>query len=252
MIRSFLAFHWSVGLNPIVVQGLEVPKLMSTCTVTVRVWISSNWRRCTLTWRPCDKWSERSISDGQDMQIKKNAQTWSRYVMAAVNVLLSYPWSCVENTFVPTNSTYSVSYPGFSALYAYILHQCLYIVQSVAMGWTENCFLRAYHTTAEVTSDCTNSKLGLSLISCCSDLRSYFWVTRKNFNFGVKYASSVMCRLKMAASGCSSSGPGVHLSVRVQSGPHCLLTNFFFSLHWMWWPLPVCVTRPSHGWAVHY
>ena len=58
--------------------------------------------------------------------------------------------------------------------------------------------------------------------------RSYFWVIRKNFNFGVKchnYASSIMCTLKMAASGCSSSGPGIHLSVRVQSGPHCLLTK---------------------------
>ena len=33
----------------------------------------------------------------------------------------------------------------------------------------------------------------------------------------------------MAASGCSSSGPGVHLSVRVQSGPHCLLTKIFFT-----------------------
>jgi len=38
-----------------------------------------------------------------------------------------------------------------------------------------------------------------------------------------------MCTLKMAASGCSSSGPGVHLSVRVQSGPHCLLTKSFFT-----------------------
>ena len=41
----------------------------------------------------------------------------------------------------------------------------------------------------------------------------------------VNYVSSVMCTLKMATSGCSSSGPGVHLSVRVQSGPHCLLTK---------------------------
>ena len=39
-----------------------------------------------------------------------------------------------------------------------------------------------------------------------------------------------MCTLKMATSGCSSSGPGVHLSIRVQSGPHCLLTKIFFTL----------------------
>ena len=56
-----------------------------------------------------------------------------KYVVAAVNVL-SYPCSCGENAFVPTNSTYSLSYPGFSALYAYTLHLCLYIVQSLAMG----------------------------------------------------------------------------------------------------------------------
>jgi len=38
-----------------------------------------------------------------------------------------------------------------------------------------------------------------------------------------------MFALKMAASVCSSSGPGVHLSVRVQSGPHCLLAKIFFT-----------------------
>ena len=38
-----------------------------------------------------------------------------------------------------------------------------------------------------------------------------------------------MYTLKTAASGCSGSGLGVHLSVWVQSGPHCFLTKIFFT-----------------------
>ena len=37
-----------------------------------------------------------------------------------------------------------------------------------------------------------------------------------------------MCMLKVAVSGLSS-GPDVHQSVRVQRGPHCLLTQIFFT-----------------------
>ena len=72
--EGFLSFwFWLVSWHAwiLAVQGLEVPNEYLYCHCPSLEII--NWSRCTHvhTRCPCDKWSERNISHGQAMQIKK-------------------------------------------------------------------------------------------------------------------------------------------------------------------------------------